>query len=92
VLDEVGVQGRNLLLGDVDLLQGGRDLLEGEKAALAAQRVQPTQLLGVLELLLPSLLVQPLRDRLQRLDLTASNEPNFPFPGEPARTLRLAEV
>jgi hypothetical protein len=45
VLDEVRVQGRDLLLGDLDLLERRRDLLEGEVAALAAQHDQPPKLL-----------------------------------------------
>ena len=38
VLDQVGVQALDLLLGDLDLLERLRDLLEGEIAALAARR------------------------------------------------------
>jgi hypothetical protein len=60
----VGVQAGDLLLGDLDLLQGGGDLLEGEVPVLAAQRDQPTELLGLLEGLPTRILIQSPRDRL----------------------------
>jgi hypothetical protein len=37
----------NLLLGDLDLLEGGRDLLEGEVALLASARDQALELIGL---------------------------------------------
>ena len=47
VLDQVGVQVADLLLGDLDLLERGGDLLEGQVAALAPLGDQRAQLLGV---------------------------------------------
>jgi hypothetical protein len=64
VFDQVGVEAGDLLLGDLDLLQGRGDPLEGEVAVLAAQRDQATQLLGALEGRVPRILIQSLRDRL----------------------------
>ena len=90
VLDQLGVQAGDLLLGHLDLLQCGGDLLEGEVAALAAERDQRLQLLRP-HRLLARILIQPLRDRLQRLDFTASAATLFPSRG-PAPTLRLGEV
>jgi hypothetical protein len=64
VFDQVRVQARDLLLGDLDLLQCRSDPLEGEIAVLATQRDQPSKLLGVLERRSSRILIQPLRDRL----------------------------
>jgi hypothetical protein len=64
------VQAGDLLLGDLDLLQRGRDLLEGEVSPLAAQRDQAAQLFRLRKRLTTRILIQSLRDRLQRLDLT----------------------
>ena len=60
VLDEVGVEGGDLLLGHLDLLEGRGDLLEGQVAALAAQGDQAAQLLGLRERLVRRILIQPL--------------------------------
>jgi hypothetical protein len=51
VLDQVGVQLRDLLLGDLDLLQRGGDLLESQIALLASPRDQPLKLIGLDECL-----------------------------------------
>jgi hypothetical protein len=46
------VQARDLLLRDIDLLQGGGDLLEGQITLLASPRDQPLELIGLDECLL----------------------------------------
>jgi hypothetical protein len=46
VLDQVGVELGDLLLGDIDLLERGGDLLEGQVALLATQRDQAAKLIG----------------------------------------------
>jgi hypothetical protein len=43
------VQLVHLLLGDLDLLQGGRDLVERQKATLVAVGNQPPQLVQILD-------------------------------------------
>jgi hypothetical protein len=57
---------------------------------LAAKRNQRLELLRP-RWLLARILIQPLRDRLQRLDFTASTATLFPSRG-PAPTLRPPEV
>jgi hypothetical protein len=47
LLDQVGVQPGDLLLGDLDLLQRRGDLLEGQVATFGALGDQPPQLLAV---------------------------------------------
>ena len=47
LLDQVGVQLLDLLLGDLDLLEAGGDLLERQEAALLAFGDQRPELLGL---------------------------------------------
>ena len=80
------MQAGDLLLGHLDLLECGGDLLEGQIAAIAAERDQRLELLWP-HRLLARILIQPLGDRLQRLDITASTATLFPSRG-PAPSLR----
>ena len=90
MFDQVRVQAGDLLLGHLHLLECGGDLLEGEVAALAPERNQRLELLWPRRLL-ARILIQSLRDRLQRLDITASTATLFPSRG-PAPSLRPSEV
>jgi hypothetical protein len=77
VLDQVGVERRNLLFRDLDLLQGGRDLLESQVAALAALRDQIAQLLVVGERLLLRSSLESLGSRIYWVYFTPSLGPTL---------------
>ena len=49
VLDEVGVEVLDLLLGEIDLLQPGNDFIEGQKTLLLALLYELVKLLDVRE-------------------------------------------
>ena len=81
MLDQVRVQSRDLFLGDLDLLEGGRDLLEGQVAALAAKADQTPQLLDLQDRAVCGIAIHDVGHRLQRFDghpLCCTLSPNSP--------------